>query len=66
MAACKCPICDTEIELEEYEENDVIECPICERLLEIVSLVPPVLEEVPDMEEDWDYVAHFRIRYNPN
>ena len=66
MKVCECPICDTEIELDEYGENDVIECPICETLLEIVSLVPPLLEELPDMEEDWDYVAHFRVRYNPD
>ena len=67
MAACECPICGTEIELEEYEGNNVIECPICETLLEIVSLTPPLLEEFPDgMEEDWDYVAHFRVRYNPD
>ena len=54
MVACNCPICDTEIELEEYKENDVIECSICETLLEIVSLTPPVLEELVKDDEDWE------------
>lgn len=50
---CECPICNTEIELSGYEENELLDCPECGTTLEVVSLTPPVLEEAPEEEEDW-------------
>lgn len=54
MLMCECPLCDRRIELEGYEENDLIDCPECSVKLEIVSLTPPVLEEVAVEEEGWE------------
>ena len=54
MIMCECPICDAELDLGGYEENDLIECPECRTKLEIVSLTPPVLEEVPEEGEEWE------------
>ena len=54
MVMCECPLCDKEISLEGWEENDLLECPGCGTRLEIVSLTPPVLEEAPEEDEDWD------------
>lgn len=50
---CECPLCGAEIDLEGYEENELIDCPDCGESLEIVSLTPPVLESAPEEEEDW-------------
>ena len=54
MMSCECPICDYSINLEGYEENDVVDCPGCKTRLEIVSLYPPVLEETPEDDEEWE------------
>ncbi len=55
MKVCECPLCDAEIDLSGYEENDIIECPECNAKLEIVSLTPPVLEEIPEEDnEEWE------------
>jgi alpha-aminoadipate carrier protein LysW len=54
MITCECPICDAELDLSGYDENDLIECPECGTKLEIVSLTPPVLEEIPEEDEDWE------------
>jgi alpha-aminoadipate carrier protein LysW len=47
-------MCDTEIKLGGYEENDLLECPKCGTKLEVVSLTPPVLEEAPEEDDDWE------------
>jgi lysine biosynthesis protein LysW len=52
MVICECPICDTKINLDGYEENDVLEFSNCGISLEIVSLAPPVLEELLEEDED--------------
>ena len=54
MTACECPLCDAVINLDTYKENDFIHCDACGARLELVALVPPVLEEVPDDEENWE------------
>ena len=55
MIFCECPICDQEINLRGFQENEVIKCPECESELEIVSLRPAVLEEfLGDDDDDWD------------
>lgn len=54
MVTCECPMCNIEINLDGCEENDIIECPNCGIDLEIVSLMPPVLEELLREDEDWD------------
>jgi alpha-aminoadipate carrier protein LysW len=54
MKTAKCPFCKEKINLEGCEEFEVIECPECGTDLEIVSLTPPLLEEVPDDDDDWD------------
>ena len=54
MVTCECPMCDVEIKLDGYEENNLLECPKCGTKLEIVSLTPPVLEEAPEENEDWE------------
>jgi alpha-aminoadipate/glutamate carrier protein LysW len=52
MIMCECPICDAELDLGGCEENDLIECSECGTKLEIVSLTPPVLEEIPEEDEE--------------
>jgi len=54
MNTCECPFCETDIELDEYEEGDFIECPVCRGNLEIVSLDPPILEELTERDDEWD------------
>lgn len=54
MVTCECPMCGMEIDLNGYEETDIIECPNCGIDLEIVSLTPPVLEELVKDDEDWE------------
>jgi len=55
MITCECPLCYADIDLSGYEENDIIECPECGAKLEIVSLTPPVLEEIPEEnDEGWE------------
>ena len=51
MITCDCPLCNAKIDLEGYDENDLIDCPKCGRKLEIVSLMPPVLEWEETEEE---------------
>jgi len=49
---CECPICEAEIDLGRSEEGEMLECPDCGSMLEVVSLMPPVLEESPEEEEE--------------
>ena len=54
MNTCECPLCETEIDLNKCEEGDYIECPVCGGNLEVVSLEPPILEEVTETDDEWD------------
>ncbi|WP_457754745.1 lysine biosynthesis protein LysW [Thermococcus sp.] len=49
----ECPVCGVEIEVGELELHQIIECPVCGAELEVVGLDPVVLEEIPEVEEDW-------------
>jgi alpha-aminoadipate carrier protein LysW len=49
----ECPVCGVEIEIDSVEIHEIIECPVCSSELEVVSLNPIVLEELPEVEEDW-------------
>jgi lysine biosynthesis protein LysW len=51
-------MCDIEIDLDGYEENDIIECPNCGTEWEIVSLMPPVLAEPLEEDEGWRAVLN--------
>lgn len=56
MSTCECPLCDRDLSLRGYEEDDVIECPHCGTSLEVVSLDPPVVETPleDDDTEGWN------------
>jgi len=52
----KCPICDAEISLvDDTEESEIINCPECENRVVVASVegAKIVLEEAPEIEEDW-------------
>ncbi len=49
----ECPVCGFRIDLNEVQVHEVVECPACGSELEIVSIDPMVLEELPEIEEDW-------------
>ncbi len=54
MVACECPICDSRIQMDRYDEGDTLECPTCGTRLEIISLTPPVLEISPEENDNWE------------
>lgn len=54
MDVTECPMCGNDIHLEHHRENDIIECADCGMKLEVVSLVPLVLEIFADTGEEWD------------
>ena len=49
----ECPVCASEIEIGDVELHQIVECPVCGVELEVVSVDPLVLEELPEVEEDW-------------
>ena len=52
----KCPVCDGQINLEsDVEESEILACPECENRVVVTSLKnnKVVLEEAPEIEEDW-------------
>lgn len=59
MRTCECPGCHVNLSLEGCEETEVVKCPKCGMLLEVVSLAPPILEEsladevLGDSSENW-------------
>ncbi|AEC51415.1 lysine biosynthesis protein [Pyrococcus sp. NA2] len=53
MPKIVCPVCGGEFEVGSVELHEVLECPVCGVELEVVSLDPLVVEEVPEVEEDW-------------
>lgn len=49
-----CPICEAEVAIPANAMlNELLSCPDCGTELEIVSLQPLLLEEAPQVEEDW-------------
>lgn len=52
----KCPICDGSVNLpEDAEESEIITCPECENRIVVAGVngMEIVLEEAPEIEEDW-------------
>ncbi|NJE26189.1 lysine biosynthesis protein LysW [Thermococcus sp. MV5] len=49
----ECPVCGVEIEINSVEIHEIVECSVCSSELEVVSLDPIILEELPEVEEDW-------------
>jgi len=48
------PITDEEIELPaDVEVGEIVDSPVTGTELEVISLDPVVLEEAPELEEDW-------------
>ncbi|HPB56138.1 MAG: Alpha-aminoadipate carrier protein LysW [Candidatus Aminicenantes bacterium ADurb.Bin508] len=51
---CVCPVCESEISLpEDSRVHEVYPCPECRCEMEILSLEPLIVEEAPQVEEDW-------------
>ena len=49
-----CPICEADVSIPaDVMLNELISCPDCGSELEILNLDPIVLEEAPEVEEDW-------------
>ncbi|MCX6772898.1 MAG: lysine biosynthesis protein LysW [Candidatus Micrarchaeota archaeon] len=49
MAISECPSCTFHIPIESnMQEGDVIECPDCGAKLKLVSLMPPLFEEIKE------------------
>ncbi len=49
----ECPVCGAEVEINGVELHEIVECPVCGSELEVVGLNPVILEELPEVEEDW-------------
>lgn len=53
-APATCPICEAAVTVPgDAMLNELLSCPDCGTDLEIISLNPLVLEEAPEVEEDW-------------
>ncbi len=48
-----CPVCGTSVELDDTEKHEIIECSTCTSDLEVYSKDPTILEEIPEIQEDW-------------
>jgi len=51
--SASCPVCETSLGLASPRLHEVLECPTCGVRLEVSSLSPLVLEELPEVKEDW-------------
>lgn len=50
----QCPECDANIVLDKStEKGEVISCKDCSVELEVVSLQPLIINNLPKMDEDW-------------
>ena len=49
-----CPECEAEITLPVGSvEGEILTCPDCAAVLEVVSIDPPELALAPEVEDDW-------------
>ncbi len=48
-----CPVCGNELNVGDVELHEIVECPRCGAELEVVSVSPLLLDELPPIEEDW-------------
>ena len=50
----ECPVCGADVALpDDVESGEIIDCQACGAELEVLETNPPVLEEAPELEEDW-------------
>jgi len=50
----ECVECGAEVALhDDIEVAEIVDCTTCGAELEVVDVSPPVLEEAPELEEDW-------------
>ena len=49
-----CTVCECDIEFDnDTIKGELLECPDCSAVLEVISINPPKLEEAPELDEDW-------------
>ncbi len=48
-----CPVCGSPVDVGEAEVHEIVECSTCGSELEVYSTDPTILEEVPEVQEDW-------------
>jgi alpha-aminoadipate carrier protein LysW len=48
-----CPVCEAQLDLDNVETGEIVECEECGAELEVTSVDPPTLAEAPEEEEDW-------------
>lgn len=54
MENVTCPICEAEVEVAaETIVGEILECADCGTELEVTGVNPVVVEEAPEVEEDW-------------
>jgi alpha-aminoadipate carrier protein LysW len=54
MNTATCPICEADVPIPgDAMLNELLVCPECGAELELIQFNPVVLEEAPEVEEDW-------------
>ncbi len=48
-----CPVCEYSVPPETWEIGELIDCPECGSMLEVVDLSPVELDVAPEEDEDW-------------
>ena len=52
MQKSKCPVCSSDVIIDDGAyENDIVDCPVCNSVLEITTLHPATLGVVEDNSE---------------
>ncbi len=54
MTTAECIECGAEVPLhDDLEVGEILDCATCGAELEVLDVSPPVLEQAPELEEDW-------------
>ena len=54
MNTVTCPVCEAEVEVaSDVLAGEILECEECATELEVISITPLMVEEAPEVEEDW-------------
>ena len=54
MNTVTCPVCEADVEVaDDVVVGEILECEDCSTELEIISIIPLVVAEAPEVEEDW-------------
>ena len=54
MTTAECVECGADVPLhDDLEIGEILDCTTCGAELEVVDVSPPVLEQAPELEEDW-------------